>query len=128
MGGVHRPLHRLYHSLGLAIARRLRQNGRKVVSVEWGTGGRLAAGLTRPPGASAYYLAGLVLPGPPGDDLEAEEVGRRLGADLAVSLDGLARPPVVEIIDLGAGRRVSAVLTGPEAAASLLRDLGVPPA
>lgn len=97
-----------------------------VVSVEWGTGGCLAAGLTWPSGASAYYVAGLILPGPPGGDLEARKLVRRLGADLVVSLDGTSRPPVVEVIDLGAARRVSAVLTGPEVADSLLSDLGLP--
>jgi len=94
--------------------------------VEWGSGGRLAAGLTHPPGASAYYLGGLILPDAPEGDLRAESVGRRLGADLVISLDGASRPPVLEITDLRAGRRAAAALTGPEVVDSLLAGLGLP--
>jgi len=96
--------------------------------VEWGSGGRLAAGLTDPPGASAYYLAGLILPETPPGGLEPELVGRQLTADLVVSLDGTSRPPVLELIDLRAGRRASAALTGAKVVDSLLADLGLPPA
>lgn len=77
--------------------------GCRLASVEWGTGGRLAAALTAPAGASAYFLGGLVFPGKPAG-FDPAVFGRRLGADLVLTLDGLADPPHLAVTEPTTGR------------------------
>lgn len=103
------------------LAAHFKSAGRRVITAEWGTAGRLAAALTAPPGASAYYLAGLVLGEAPADGPDLMGLGRRLGADVVVVLDGLADPPRLEVLQPATGRRTTAVLTGPEDLARLVR-------
>lgn len=121
MAGIHRPVRRLYNTLGRTLAAHFRSAGRRVITVEWGTGGELAAALTAPAGASAYYLAGLVLGEGPADNLDLLGLGRRLGADLVVVLDGLAEPPRLEAFEPATGRRITTALTGVEDLFRLIR-------
>lgn|GEM_PF-2268035 len=103
MAGVYRGFHRLYGALIRRLAAEARATGRRIASVEWGSGGRLASILTAPPGASAYFLGGLVLPQKPsGFDFAA--FGRRLGADLVVVFDGLADPPQLFLTEPTSGQ------------------------
>jgi PncC family amidohydrolase len=96
------------------VGRLLRERGLRVVVAESCTGGLLGAALTAVPGSSDYVLGGVIaysnalktaLLGVPDELLQAygavsEEVARamaegargRLGADLAVSITGVAGP------------------------------------
>ena len=96
------------------LARRLRARGRTVATAESCTGGGLARALTEPPGASHWFLAGWVVYS---NDAKQRDLGvkaatlarhgavseatvrelavqalRRSGAQLAVSISGIAGP------------------------------------
>ena len=97
-----------------SFARRLRQSGKTVACAESCTGGNIARMITAVPGASAYFLGGVVayanrvkqnVLGVRAEDLEAfgairktvamnkaEGVRRVTGADYAVSTTGIAGP------------------------------------
>ncbi len=104
MAGIHRPVRRLYNTLGRILAAQFRSAGRRVVTVEWGTGGELAAALTAPPGASAYYLAGLIFPAKPDHPVDPAALGRHLGADLVLCLDGNREPPAIWVTEVATAR------------------------
>jgi hypothetical protein len=103
VAGVHRRFYRLYGALIRRLAAEARATRRRMATVEWGTGGRLASVLTAPPGASAYFLGGLVLPQKP-SAFDFTAFGRRLGADLVVVFDGLADPPQLFLTEPTSGQ------------------------